>query len=185
MKAIKIEEFGGPEVLQYVDVPDPVAGDGEVLVDIARAGVNFADTHATRNDYLAEQSLPMIPGGEVSGRTSDGRRVAALLGGGGYAQKVAVPEALLVPVPDQVDDDQAAALLLQGLTAMALVRVCARVEAGETVVVEAAAGAPDRSRSRSRSAPERASSGWRRARRSGRWSRGSGPTRRSTPVRRA
>ena len=140
MKAIKIEEFGGPEVLQYVDVPDPVPGDGEILVDIARAGVNFADTHATRNDYLAEQSLPMIPGGEISGRTADGRRIAALMGGGGYAQKVAVPEALLVPVPDAVDDDQAAALLLQGLTAMALVRVCARVEAGETVVVEAAAG---------------------------------------------
>src|SRR6476620_10979861 len=114
MKAIKIEEFGGPEVLQYVDVPDPLPDDGEVLVEISRAGVNFADTHATRNDYLAEQSLPMIPGGEVSGRTADGRRVAALLGGGGYAQKVAVPEALLVPVPDQVDDDQAAALLLQG-----------------------------------------------------------------------
>ena len=140
MKAIQIEEFGGPEVLQYLDVPDPEAGDGEIVIEIARAGVNFADTHATRNDYLAEQSLPMIPGGEVSGRTPDGRRVAALLGGGAYAQRVAVPEALVVPVPDEVDDDQAAGLLLQGLTAMALVRLCARVEAGETVVVEAAAG---------------------------------------------
>jgi NADPH2:quinone reductase len=140
MKAVQIEEFGGPEVMQYRDLPDPVPGDGEVLVEIARAGINFADTHATRNDYLAEQSLPMIPGGEVSGRTEDGRRVAALLGGGAYAQKVAVPEALVVPVPDEVDDDQAAALLLQGLTATALVRLCARVEAGETVVVEAAAG---------------------------------------------
>ncbi len=110
------------------------------MVEVARAGVNFADTHATRNDYLAEQSLPLIPGAEVSGRTPDGKRVAALLGSGGYAQKVAVPEGLLIPVPDGVDDDQAAALLLQGLTAMALVRRCARVEAGETVVVEAAAG---------------------------------------------
>jgi NADPH:quinone reductase len=140
MKAIQIEEFGGPEVLEYRDLPDPEAGDGEIVVDVARAGVNFADTHATRNDYLAEQTLPMIPGGEVSGRTPDGGRVAALLGGGGYAQRVSVPEALLVPVPDEVDDDQAAALLLQGLTAMALVRICARVEPGETVVVEAAAG---------------------------------------------
>jgi NADPH2:quinone reductase len=140
MKAIQIEEFGGPEVLQYRDLPDPEPGEGEILVEIARAGINFADTHATRNDYLAEQTLPMIPGGEVSGRTPDGRRVAALLGGGAYAQKVAVPEALVVPVPDQVDDDQAAALLLQGLTAMSLVRLCARVEPGETVVVEAAAG---------------------------------------------
>jgi NADPH2:quinone reductase len=140
VKAIQIDEFGGPEVLQYRDVADPEPGDGEVLVDVARSGINFADTHATRNDYLAEQQLPLIPGGEVSGRTPDGKRVAALLGGGGYAEKVVVPEQMLVPVPDEVDDDQAAALLLQGLTAMALVRRCARVEPGETLLVEAAAG---------------------------------------------
>lgn len=140
MKAIQIDEFGGPEVLRFRDVPDPVAGEGEVLLDIARAGINFADTHATRNDYLAEQELPLIPGAEVSGRTEDGRRYAAILASGGYAERVAVPEGLLVEVPDGVDDDQAAALLLQGLTAMALVRMCARLEPGETVVVEAAAG---------------------------------------------
>lgn len=140
MKAIQIDEFGGPEVLQYRDVEDPVPGDGAVVVEVARSGVNFADTHATRNDYLAEQSLPLIPGGEVSGRTADGKRVAALLGAGGYAEKVVVPEQMLIPVPDGVDDDQAAALLLQGLTAMALVRRCARIEPGETLVVEAAAG---------------------------------------------
>jgi NADPH2:quinone reductase len=140
MKAIQIEEFGGPEVLRVVDLPDPEPGEGQVLVEVARSGINFADTHATRNDYLAEQSLPMIPGAEVSGRTPDGRRVAALLGGGGYAQKVLVPESLLIPLPDQVSDDQAAAMLLQGLTAMALVKRCARIEAGETIVVEAAAG---------------------------------------------
>ena len=140
VKAIQIDEFGGPEVLQFRDVEDPVAGDGEVVVEVARSGINFADTHATRNDYLAEQQLPLIPGGEISGRTPDGRRVAALLGGGGYAEKVAVPEANLIPVPDEVDDEQAAALLLQGLTAMALVRRCARIEPGETLLVEAAAG---------------------------------------------
>jgi len=140
MKAIQIEEFGGPEVLRYVEVDDPVAGEGEVVVDVARSGINFADTHATRNDYLAEQSLPLIPGAEVSGRTPDGRRVAALLGNGGYAERVTVPEALLIPLPDEVDDDQAAAMLLQGLTAMALVQRCARIEPGETLVVEAAAG---------------------------------------------
>ena len=110
------------------------------MVEVARSGINFADTHATRNDYLAEQALPLIPGAEISGRTPDGRRVAALLGTGGYAEKVVVPEALLIPLPDEVDDDQAAALLLQGLTAMALVQRCARIEAGETIVVEAAAG---------------------------------------------
>jgi NADPH2:quinone reductase len=140
VKAVQIDEFGGPEKLRVVDVEDPVAGEGMVVVDVARSGINFADTHATRNDYLAEQTLPLIPGAEVSGRTPDGRRVAALLGTGGYAQKVVVPEALLVPLPDEVDDDQAAAMLLQGLTAMALVQRCARVEPGETLVVEAAAG---------------------------------------------
>jgi NADPH2:quinone reductase len=140
MKAIQLKEFGGPETLKYVELDDPAPGEGQVVVEVARCGVNFADTHATRNDYLAEQSLPLTPGAEISGRTADGRRVAALLGTGGYAQKVAVPEALLVPVPDGVDDDQAAGLLLQGLTALALVRRCARIESGETIVVEAAAG---------------------------------------------
>ncbi len=140
MRAVRIEEFGGPEVMQLVELPDPEPGKGEVLVEVARAGVNFADTHATRNDYLAEQSLPMIPGGEISGTTPDGRRVAAILAAGGYASKAAVPESWLVPVADTVSDDQAAGLLLQGLTAHALVHRCARLQPGETVVVQAAAG---------------------------------------------
>lgn len=140
MKAIQIQEFGGPEVFEYLDLPDPEPGDGATLVDVARVGVNFADTHTTRNDYLADQQLPLVPGAEVSGRTADGRRVAALLGSGGYAQRVAVPTATLVPLPDEVDDDQAAAILLQGLTALALVERCARIGAGESIVVEAAAG---------------------------------------------
>ncbi len=140
MKAVQIKEFGGPEVLEHTELPDPQPGDGEVLVDVARIGVNYADTHVTRNDYLAEQQLPMVPGGEISGTTPDGRRVAAMLMNGGYAERVAVPEAALIPVPDQVDDDQAAALLLQGLTAWSLLNVSARVESGETVVVEAAGG---------------------------------------------
>jgi NADPH2:quinone reductase len=140
MKAIQIQQFGGPETFEHRDLPDPEPAEGETLVDVSRVGVNFADTHTTRNDYLAQQELPLIPGAEVSGRTADGRRVAALLGNGGYAQRVAVPTATLIPVPDEVDDDQAAAILLQGLTAVALVERCARIEAGETIVVEAAAG---------------------------------------------
>jgi NADPH:quinone reductase len=140
VKAIQIEEFGGPELLKPVEVPDPEPSGGEVVVDVARSGMNFADTHAIRNDYLAEQTLPLIPGGEVSGTTPDGRRVAAILQSGGYAQRVAVPEPWLVPLPDEVSDDQAAALLLQGLTAHSLLHFCAHVEEGETVVVEAAAG---------------------------------------------
>jgi NADPH2:quinone reductase len=140
MKAIQIEEFGGPEVLQYVDVADPSPKLSEIVVNIKRIGVNFADTHASRNDYLAEQTLPLIPGAEISGQTNDGRRVAVLLGSGGYAEKVAVPQAQMIELPSEVDYEQAAGGLLQGLTAMALVHRCARIEPGETIVVEAAAG---------------------------------------------
>jgi NADPH:quinone reductase len=140
MKAIQIEEFGGPEVLQYTEVPDPSPKLAEIVVNVKRIGVNFADTHASRNDYLAEQTLPLIPGGEVAGQTNDGRRVAVLLGSGGYAEKVAVPQGQLIELPPEVDYDQAAGGLLQGLTALALVHRCARIEPGETIVVEAAAG---------------------------------------------
>jgi NADPH2:quinone reductase len=140
VKAIQIREFGGPHVLEHTELPDPEPGDGEVLVRVARAGINFGDTHVTRNQYVAKQQLPMIPGGEVSGTTPDGRRVAALVMNGGYAELISVPEAALVPVPDQVDEDQAAALLLQGLTAWSILNVSARLETGESVVVEAAAG---------------------------------------------
>ncbi len=140
MKAIQISEFGGPEVLETVELPDPVPGEGEALVTVSRTGVNFADTHASRNDYLAKQELPFIPGAELAGLTEDGRRVAAVVPSGAYAGKAVVPEASLVPVPDGVDDDQAAALLIQGLTADALLNVSARMQPGESVVVNAAAG---------------------------------------------
>lgn len=140
MKAIQLQEFGGADAFRYVDLEDPTPGEGEVLVEVTRSGVNFADTHSTRNDYLAAQQLPLVPGAEVAGRTPDGRRVAALVGNGGYAQKVLVPESLTIPLPDEVSDEQAAGALLQGLTAMALVKRSARIEPGETIVIEAAAG---------------------------------------------
>jgi len=140
MRAIEVKEFGGPEVMELVEAPDPKPAEGEVVVQVARAGINFGDTHATRDDYLAKQELPLIPGGEIAGRTPDGRRVASFVPSGGYAQKVAVPEPWLVPVPDEISDDVAAALLVQGLTAHALVHRCAQLQEGETVVIEAAGG---------------------------------------------
>jgi NADPH:quinone reductase len=140
VKAIQITEFGGPDVMRHVDLPDPEPSDGEVLVSVARAGINFADTHQRRDDYLAPAQLPLIPGMEISGTTPDGTRVAALLPGGGYAELVAVPEAYLVPVPAEVSDDQAAGLLLQGLTARTTLKVSAHLEQGESVLVHAAAG---------------------------------------------
>jgi NADPH2:quinone reductase len=140
VKAIQLREFGGADAFEYVELDDPTPGEGEVLIEVTRSGVNFADTHSTRNDYLAAQELPLIPGAEVAGRTADGRRVAALVGNGGYAERVVVPESLTIPIPDEVDDEQAAGALLQGLTAMALVNRMARIEPGETIVIEAAAG---------------------------------------------
>jgi NADPH2:quinone reductase len=140
MRAVRIDQWGGPEVLQAVEVPVPEPQPGEALVHVTRAGINFADTHARENTYLARYELPLIPGGEVAGTTRDGRRVAALVGTGGYAEYVAVPEDRLVPIPDGVSDGQALALLIQGLTAWHLYRTSARLAAGESVVVIAAAG---------------------------------------------
>ena len=141
MRAIQIQEFGGPEVLELVDLPTPEPGEGEVLIRVTRAGMNFADTHQRQNDYLAKASLPMVPGGEVAGvREDTGERVVAMSGTGGYAQYATAPAALTFPIPDGVDDGQALALLIQGLTAFHLYRTCAQIRPGETVVVHAAAG---------------------------------------------
>lgn len=141
MRAIRITEFGGPEVLQVVDdEPEPQAGPGRIVIDVTRAGLNYADTHQADNTYLAPASVPMVPGGEAAGTTPDGRRVVALLGGGGYAQKAAAAEAMTFPIPDGVDDGQALALVLQGTTAWHLLRTSAQLREGESVVVHAAAG---------------------------------------------
>src|SRR5215207_1382631 len=141
MRAIQLQEFGGPEVLQLVELPKPVPGPGEVLIDVTRAGLNFADTHQRENSYLARATLPLIPGTEVAGvRADTGERVIALCGSGGYAEYVAVPEALVYPIPDDVDDGTALALLVQGLTAWHLYKTCGRVEPGESVVVISGAG---------------------------------------------
>src|SRR5262245_36583764 len=141
MRAIQQQEFGGPEVLELVELPRPECGDGEILIRVSRAGMNFADTHQRRNDYLAAQELPLVPGGEVAGvREDTGERVVALCGSGGYAEYARAAEALTFPIPDGVDDAAALALLIQGLTAWHLYRTSARIQPGESVVVVAAAG---------------------------------------------
>jgi NADPH2:quinone reductase len=140
VRAIQITEFGGPEVLRQVELPEPVAGPGQVLVRVDSAGVNYADTHTVENSYLSKTTLPLVPGGEVVGRTPDGRRVVALMDNGGYAQQAAVQEYLAHEVPDGVTDGQALALVVQGLTAWHLLRTSARIAGGESVVVHAAAG---------------------------------------------
>ncbi len=141
MRAIRITQFGGPEVLQLVDdEPDPVPPPGMELLEIAAAGINYADTHQAENTYLAPATLPMIPGAEAVGHLPDGRRVVALLAGGGYAERAAVAPAVAFDVPDGVTDGAALALVLQGTTAWHLLRTSARITPGESVVVLAAAG---------------------------------------------
>ncbi|WP_141576398.1 NADPH:quinone oxidoreductase family protein [Actinomadura sp. WMMA1423] len=140
MRAIQITEFGGPEVLTVTDLPEPSAGPGHLLIDVSRAGVNYADTHQAENSYLSESTLPMVPGGEVVGTTPDGRRVVALVGTGGYAEKAVAPEALAWDVPDAIDDVTALGMIIQGASAWVLLRRSVHLEPGESVVVHAAAG---------------------------------------------
>jgi NADPH2:quinone reductase len=141
MRAVQITRFGGPEVMDVVDLPDPTPGDGEQLFTVSSCGVNYADTHQTVNSYLAPQELPLIPGAEFVGTPADGGpRVVGLLAGGGYAEKVATNPRLSWPVPDEVTDEQALAVVLQGATAWHLLRTSAHLTAGESVVVIAGAG---------------------------------------------
>ena len=148
VRAIRISEWGGPEVLELVeDAPVPEPGDGQLLVRVSRAGINFADMHARENTYLARYELPLTPGAEVAGTVERdgggfraGQRVVSLVGTGGYAEYVAADAATTFPIEDGVGDATVLALLLQGLTAWHLYRTCARLAEGESVVVHAAAG---------------------------------------------
>jgi NADPH2:quinone reductase len=136
MRAIQQQEFGGPEVLELVELERPVPGAGEVLVRVSRAGLNFADTHQRHNVYLAAQELPLVPGSEVAGvREDTGERVVAICGTGGYAEWATAPAERVFPIPEGVDDGAALALLIQGLTAWHLYRTSARLAAGESVLV--------------------------------------------------
>jgi NADPH:quinone reductase len=141
MKAVQISEFGGPEVMELADIPRPEPAEGQVLVEVRGAGINYADTHTRTDDYHVSAPLPYVPGGEIVGiRTDTGERVLALTGAGGYAEYALAPEGLTFPVPDSIPDGAALALLVQGVTAWHLLHRCARVQPGESVVVHAAAG---------------------------------------------
>jgi NADPH2:quinone reductase len=134
-------EFGGPEVLKLAELPMPQAGPGEVLIRVGRAGLNFADTHTRTNSYVQRATLPLVPGGEVAGiREDTGERVVALTGTGGYAEYAKAPEQLVFPIPEELDEGTALAIIVQGLTAWHLYRTSGRVAEGESVVVHAAAG---------------------------------------------
>jgi NADPH2:quinone reductase len=138
MKAIKITEFGGPEVMRFIDVEDPIAGDDEVILEVTGIGINYADTHQTEDSYLSKQELPLIPGLEVVG-TFEGKRY--LTGApNAYAEKVVAKKSQLIPLPDSITDGQALSTFVQGTTAWHILKTIGHLRAGECVVIHAAAG---------------------------------------------
>ena len=127
MKAIQITAFGGPDVMKFVELPDPIAGVADVVLDVTAVGINYADTHQTENSYLSAQKLPLVPGIEVVGKTSKGLRVLAPVDGGGYAQKAITHSSTMIPIPDGVSDGQALCMLVQGSTAWHILKTVGHV----------------------------------------------------------
>ena len=145
MFAITIPQPGGPEALTWAEVPDPVPGDGEVVVDVAAGAVNRADLLQRQGLYAPPPGASPYPGLECSGRIAEvgpgvtgwavGDEVCALLAGGGYAQRVAVPSGQLLPVPEGVDLVTAAALPEVTATVWSNVFMVAHLRPGETLLV--------------------------------------------------
>ncbi|TAA72002.1 quinone oxidoreductase family protein [Planococcus salinarum] len=150
MKVITFEQYGGPEVLQYIEQERPTPGDNEVLVEVKAIGINYADTARREGQYVVPTPLPYVPGSEVAGVVAEvgskvtkfqvGMRVSALIESGGYADFVALDENGLIPIPEGVDFEQAVALPLQGLSAYHILKTMGRLAPGETVLIHAAAG---------------------------------------------
>ena len=149
MRAVVVTRTGGPEVLEVQERPDPSPGPQEVLVDVDAAGVNFIDVYQREGRYPLE--APFVAGSEGAGvvrATGDevqdlrpGDRVGwAMVNGTGYNSAAVIPAARAVPIPDGVTSEQAAAVLLQGMTAHYLCETTFRVTAGDEVLVHAAAG---------------------------------------------
>lgn len=150
MKALICEQFADLDQLKVAELPDPIAGPGEVLIDIAAAGVNFPDGLMVQGLYQVKPPLPFIPGTEVCGRVAEvgegvshlavGDRVIGMTGVNGFAEKVAVNAKLVIPCPDVVPDQEAAGLLVAHATAHHGLRQRGNLQAGETLLVTGAAG---------------------------------------------
>ncbi|HEY1369539.1 MAG TPA: zinc-binding dehydrogenase [Gaiellaceae bacterium] len=140
MRAVVLREPDGP--LELVEAPDPEPRDGEVVVRVRAAGVNFLDILVRRGRYPQMPELPAVLGGELAGELDDGTRVMALTAGGigGYAELAAVDRASVVPLPDAATDAEGAAFLLTFLTAYVPLTRQVRLRPGATVLVHAAAG---------------------------------------------
>ena len=147
MKAIRMHEFGGPDVLRLEDVEKPSPEPDEVLIKVSSAGLNYSDISRRRGTYRADIPLPCIPGLEAAGTVAEigsgvtqfktGDRVLAIMNGGGYAEFVTAKAEQLFPIPDELDFAVSTALLVQGMTAVGLLR---EAKAGQTILIHAAAG---------------------------------------------
>ena len=150
MKAIVMNGTGGREMLEHVERPDPVVGPGQALVEIAFAGVNFMDIGVRQGMAWTDTPNPKVLGVEGVGRVvavgddvegiAPGQRVAWVYAPGCYAQRIAIPAASLVPVPDAIDDRTAASVMMQGLTASHFATDFYPVQPGDVAFVHAAAG---------------------------------------------
>ncbi len=147
MKAIRIHEFGPAENLRVDELEKPTANADEVLIKMAAAGINYADTMLRQNKYLFTPPLPFTLGFEVAGTIEEmganvqnlkvGQRVLATMRGGGYAEYAVADWQTVVPIPENLDFGKATALLVQGLTALGLL---ADLKSGQTILIHAAAG---------------------------------------------
>ncbi len=150
MKAVQLQEYGGPEVLKIVEIEKPVTTGREVLIEIKAIGVNYADTARREGQYVVKTPLPFIPGAEIAGVVTavgekvssikPGMRVVTLIESGGYSEFAVADERSLIPLPETLDYRNAVALPLQGLSAYHVLKTMGRLEKGETVLVHAAAG---------------------------------------------
>lgn len=152
MKAIRFERLGGPEVMEFVDLPRPAPAAGEVVVEVEAAGVNFSDIGRRRGLYLDATPLPFVPGSEIVGRVSGlgpdvssvmvGDRVAGVIQtrSGGYAEFCTISAGLIARIDDRLDASSAVAVPNQGATALHALESLARLKPGESIAVTAAAG---------------------------------------------
>lgn len=149
MRAVQVTELEGPEALKVVEIAEPVAGDGEVLIDVKAAGVSFVDVLMSKGLYQEKPDLPFVPGIEVSGvarsapsgsHISVGDRVAAYIKVGGYAEVVAAPASVTVKLPDELTFAQGSAIAMNFQTVHFALTRRGRLVAGEHVLVHGAAG---------------------------------------------
>ncbi|MBT2383885.1 zinc-binding alcohol dehydrogenase family protein [Streptomyces sp. ISL-11] len=141
MRAVMATEPGGPEVLEVVRVPEPEPRPDHELVMVTMAGVNPADILMRENQWLGPIRFPFVPGRELVGVLDDGRRIAGLTSSGAYAQRALVERGLYWEIPDELTDEDACGLTLDGLTAWHLLHTALRIERYEVLVVSDAASA--------------------------------------------